>query len=306
MRFIRRSELDKDRWDALVEQHHADVFSYSWYLDACAHDWCVLADERMENGIALAFTTRLGVQMLTPPIFVRNLDLIGNDAGFAARAMPLIAEMFGAGHMQVSVPVALPLPALPKGKIHTASRTFQAIDRGAEVRINQQASRMLKKAVKAGYSVQSTGDWRGVLEVIRRELPGKITEFTPENLGRLEKLVASLEKEEKLSCFGIYKDNVLQGGMIYMDSADKRIYLKGAANREARDAGGMYLGMQGAIEEALLKGKAFDFGGSEVEGVRRFNHNLGGTDRSYYIYTWDRSPGWFRLIKTIYRKWKKK
>jgi hypothetical protein len=64
--------------------------------------------------------------------------------------------------------------------------------------------------------------------------------------------------------------------------------------------------MQQAIERTLKEAKPFDFGGSEVDGVRRFNQNLGGIDQHYYIYTWNFAPAWFKLAKRMFQLWKKK
>lgn len=300
MKFIHHSDLDKKRWDALAAKHNADVFSYSWYLDACAQDWCVLVDANYENGIALPFAVKLGIKAISPPIFVRNLDFIGNDAGFRMKALEMIKENYKVGHLQFVLPLGSP----PKMEGEGKTRIHQTITTPSP--LNQQARRMLQKAVKQGITVQQTSDWRPIVQIIREELSEKISEFTPENIGRLEKLVASLESEEKLLCLGIYSDGKLEGGMLFMDSATQRIYLKGASSRKTRDLGGMYLCMKEAIDETMTANKTFDFGGSEVEGVRRFNLNLGGTDRPYYIYSWNHAPWWFNLTKSMYQKWKKK
>lgn len=307
MKLIHRSELDLKRWDALVEKHAADVFSYSWYLDSCAQDWCVFVDDNFENGIALPFTVKMGIKAISPPIFVRNLDFICNDNNFPARALEEIEKEFPAGHLQLSEPSPL-IPvdfvecsAIQRGR---TERVYQSIQ--SEVSQNQQAKRMIAKASKNGITVAPVSDWKAVLEIIRTELSEKISEFTSENLMRLEKLVASLEKENRLTCFGILRNGKLEGGMIFMETARKCVYLKGAASKEVRDPGGMYFCMSQKISETIASGRTFDFGGSGVEGVRRFNLNLGGTDQQYYIYSWNNTPWWFRLTKSMYRKWKKK
>lgn len=308
MRLIQPSETDKRHWDTLVASAiangRADVFAYSWYLDACAQDWCILADDAFENGIALPFTVKLGVKAISPPIFVRNLDFMGSDDAFPLRAMAFMWQHFKVAHLQLASTFDLSSSTSDFRLSTFDSRTHQTIS--ASPILNSQANRMIKKASKNGITVQETANWKPVLEIIRQELSEKISEFTPENLQRLEKLVSALEREKQLHCLGIYRNGILEGGMIFMDSANKRVYLKGAATRETRDMGGMYLCMHEAILQAIGANKLFDFGGSEVEGVRRFNLNLGGTDRHYYIYSWNNAPWWFNFTKQMYQKWKKK
>lgn len=295
MKFIHQSELDKTRWDQLVDLYQGDVFSRSWYLDACAEDWCVLADADFKNGIALAYTTKLGIRSISPPIFTRNLDFIGSDIEFQKEALLAIVKEFSAGHLQ---------GLHPWNEGNAVMRVFQTVEK--DFTPGKQAKRMLQKAIKNGISIELTTDWRAVFEVIQSELTEKISEFNSANLARLNKLIESLEKENRLICLGIYQDEKLEGGMIFMDSPHKCIYLKGAANRAVRDNGGMYLCMESAIQKTIAANQVFDFGGSGIEGVRRFNMNLGGIDQHYYIYSWNNAPWWFNFTKWMYQKWKKK
>lgn len=294
MRFIHQSELDKQQWDALVTFHQSAIFSMSWFLDACAEDWYVLVDEAFQNGIALPFNKKLGVETLSPPIFVRNLDFIGDDPDFGKKALPEIQKKFVAGHLQTVQSV---------NNFVSYERIHQTI--AAKMELHTQAKRMLQKSAKSGMSIAKTADWKSVYSIICSELSEKISEFTPQNLERLERLIINLEKVEKMHCLGIYMHGKLEGGMIFMRSGSGYIYLKGAANPEAKKLGGMYLCMHDFINQMLEAGEIFDFGGSEVEGVRRFNQNLGGKDQTYYVYKWDRTPFWYKGIKWLYHRWKK-
>ena len=44
MILIAQKDIDRIKWDSLVAQNQGDVFSFSWYLDACAEDGCVLVE----------------------------------------------------------------------------------------------------------------------------------------------------------------------------------------------------------------------------------------------------------------------
>ncbi len=295
MILISQKDIDRVKWDSLVAQNQGDVFSFSWYLDACAEDWCVLVDDFYLNGIALPLTSKLGVLAITPPIFVRNLNFIGKNADFPKEALKYLQKQFQIGHIQTTQIIE---------ESSYKKRVFQTIEN--EMKLGSQVKRMIQKAKKNELEIRETQDWKAILEIIRAELSEKISEFTPSNLEKLANLMQNLENSNRLFCFGIYKENILHGGMVFMDTFEKTIYLKGAATAFARDNGGMYWCMQQAIERTLKEAKPFDFGGSEVEGVRRFNQNLGGIDQHYYIYTWNFAPAWFKFAKRMYQLWKKK
>jgi len=67
----------------------------------------------------------------------------------------------------------------------------------------------------------------------------------------------------------------------------------------------MYFAMYQQIQETLEAGKVFDFDGSEVPGVKRFNHYFGSTDHNYYQVSWDNNPVWYKTIRKLYLKLKK-
>lgn len=295
MNYIEHSDLVIDQWNQLVDEKQAEIFSYSWYLDACTDHWAVLVDDAFENGIAIGYVTKLGQRLISPPIFVRNLDFIGEDLNFRKKALDYIMQHFQFGHLQ-SVQ-EWPLQSQKQ-------RVFQQVE--GDIALGSQAKRMIQKARKLGFEIVVTEDWKSVLAIIREELSAKISEFTSENLSRLHNLVSNLALNERLTCFGIFSDGKLEGGMFFMETNTKRMYLKGAARKLTRDSGGMYLCMHHAIQEAIQAQKKFDFGGSEVDGVRRFNQNLGGIDQHYYIYDWNKTPFWFKWSKQLYQQWKKK
>lgn len=295
MKFIPQSQLDKAAWNQFVEKNSSEPFSYSWYLDSCAADWCIFIDDQWENGIALPFSSNLGIESLTPVIFGRTLDFIGNDAQFQANALEAIQKRFKIGHLQT----ARKIPFQPE-----ISKVHQIID--AEIKLGSQAKRMLKKAEKAGIIIQQTNDWEKIISIAETELTAKISEFNTLNLNRLRNLAQALSDSNKLMCLGIYENQQLTGGMLFVTTPQTNIYLKGSALPASKQQGGMYLCMHTFILQTLSESKTFDFGGSSVAGVRRFNYNFGGKDQNYYAYLWDRSPGWYRFLKKTHQKLKKK
>ncbi len=90
------------------------------------------------------------------------------------------------------------------------------------------------------------------------------------------------------------------GGVILIHFNGRTLYLKGAFTKDAKHNGAMYAVMHSAILSTVNRNERFDFGGSNAEGVRRFNVNLGGKDEFYSCMEWDRLPRWFKLAqKTI-------
>jgi len=288
MRIIERAKLDTKRWDALVAQTpEASFFSYSWYLDAVAENWCVLTDDEYACGIALPYTRRMGVEILYIPIFGRFQHFFGEIPN---SALDIIKKRFKIREFATST------------QLFDASekRVFQTISNHEERSISSQAKRSLKKATKEGLTVSIGTNFSKVLSAIRTELDGKFEGVNAEKMKGLEKLFQAAQDNGMIKVVEV-SNGVETGGVVCIGNEKQLLYVKGACSEEMKRNGGMYLALNEAILLAGRNNQHFDFGGSNVEGVKRFNHNLGGTDQHYYFHQADEGPLWFRMA----RKFKK-
>ena len=296
MKIIERSNIDVEKWDKLVlKTPDSAVFSYSWYLDATAENWCVLTNDDYSFGLALPYSTRVGVEILYTPIFIRFVEWLGVDADYQA-VTEVVLERFKA--IQITC----------KQKIFGADYEeyiYQRIDSGIEQELGSQAKRSLKKSAKEELSVVMNDIPDGVLSVIKEELTDKYTGINSETLKSLEVLFESAREKQFLIAFNVVNVE-MTGGVVCIRSKDSLLYLKGTVSETAKKAGGMYLAIQSAINYAKENKLHFDFGGSRIEGVKKFNHNLGGKDTVYYAYTRNNGPTWFKLARRIRNKWIKK
>jgi len=97
----------------------------------------------------------------------------------------------------------------------------------------------------------------------------------------------------------IYKANEMVGAGFFLLDKKRITYLKGAATEEAKKDGAMFGLMNFAFEKYEGDFDIFDFGGSDVENVANFYKKFGAEDRTYYNYTINNLPKWFRAIKKI-------
>ncbi|MBI1837110.1 MAG: GNAT family N-acetyltransferase [Flavobacteriia bacterium] len=286
MRIIERKKIDIIKWDALVEKHHdSTIFNLSVYLDSVAENWCVLVDEYYTCGIALPYTIRLGVKQLYTPIFGRYVDVIGrfpeeiNLIDFLKRNF-LISSI-----------------SIRNLNISTIENQFiyQEIK---EKKLNSQAKRMLLKFQKSNVKIEESNNFDSIHEIVERELSEKVTNFK-RNTNLILSLIHQLSSIGYLKSFAFYENESLVGGMFFMEYKNRVVYLKGAAEKKARDQGVMYKCMDQMIDYTLQANKVFDFGGSRVEGVRRFNMNFGGVDVIYVNLHWNNASFCWKLMQKI-------
>ena len=80
---------------------------------------------------------------------------------------------------------------------------------------------------------------------------------------------------------------------------DQKVFVNRLATEEGKKAGVMYGIIDHAINRYMNDYRIFDFGGSEIEGVSNFYKKFGAKDRSYYNYSIDNLPAWYKALKRI-------
>jgi hypothetical protein len=296
LNFIEREHIDIEKWDRLVSTTKgSSVFSMSFYLDAVAENWCILVNEDYTRGMAIPYVVRLKMRCCYTPIFVRYLEWCGPSVD-DHRFMAMLKAQFRQGQLNT------------KQKVRAKKlkrKVFQVIPPISESDANSQTKRMLNKFGKSSLELTWGDDLSMIMHHIRRELPQKVHSLNKASLDRLGVLVSVLQEKKMIQMLTVREKGRGVGGIFVVEFNGSLLYLKGAMNKDTKDMGGMYAAMQEAIDLSQSKQLLFDFGGSNAEGVKRFNTNLGGQDAKYYAISWDNLPTWFQIVMKIRGLWKK-
>lgn len=290
MHFVKADSKEiKEQWDQLVFQTNASVFSESKYLDATSENWAILYSSDLKSGMACPYVVKGGISVLVTPFFNRFMEWVGEPVPEEELVKALKSE-FKVADLQV-------------GKGFSGNqRIYQRLEPGM-LKLNQQAKRSFNKAKE--FSVKQEVLVPVMMHLLQTELANRIHGISAATLPILEKLVLGYE-HSRLGQFNLYQENEWLGGIWILETDSTVLYLKGTTTEEAKKLGGMYKLMLTAIEYADSKGKTFDFGGSNVESVRRFNLNFGAEDVVYSQLSWNNAPFWWRTLKMIRDKWTKK
>ena len=298
MKIIKRENIDIVKWDALVKSSpENDIFSLSSYLDAVSENWCICVNSDYSSGIALPFVVRLTIKTCYTPIFVRYLQWLGNEKLDQESLFGLLKDEFQQGQFNCKENLSMG---------NSDTMIFQTIGLNQQPQFSSQAKRMFSKFRKSTMTIEFTSDESEVMQRIYSELPKKVASLNDNSLAHLAKLVSCMKKEKRLQTLVVKERGAIVGGLYLLEFNNSLLYLKGAFTPESKKEGAMYAAMETAISLAKQKQLIFDFGGSRVEGVRRFNLNMGGIDNFYYTVNWDNAPYWFNWLKKIKQSWKRK
>lgn len=291
MELILSEKADKNAWDALVKRSGGTVFSLSRYLDATADNWGILWNDDRSGGMICPFAVKFGVKVLYAPFFHRYTEWIGENRPDPAKLKAGLQRHFPVADAQWKNE----MPGMTE-------RVHQLLEKEG-FQPNQQAKRMLKKAV--GYTIRQERREQELLNLLRRELSPRIASIDDHSLNLLEKLVAGF-RDEQLIQLNLLENGNWKGGIWLLPFDGRMLYLKGTVESDAKNNGGMYRLMEHAIQLAFEREMLFDFGGSNAEGVRRFNLNWGGKDVSYRALQWNNAPLWWKIVKSLRQTWNNK
>ncbi|MGV3610038.1 MAG: hypothetical protein ACO1N0_03750 [Fluviicola sp.] len=290
MHFVNADSIEiKTKWDGFVSSQNASVFSESIYLDATAENWSILYSDDLKSGMACPYVVKGGVKILVTPFFNRFMEWIGEPVS-EQKLMEALKSEFPVADLQVGRGFLL------------NQRIYQKLAPG-NLKLNQQAKRSLNKSTE--FVVKQGENIPEMMRLLQSELQNRIHGINAQTLAILEKLVTGYQGK-RLVQLNLLHENTWLGGIWILETDSTILYLKGTTNEDAKKSGGMYKLILHAIEYAHSREKIFDFGGSNVESVRRFNLNFGAEDVVYSQISWNNAPFWWRTLKMIRDKWIKK
>lgn len=290
MRFIQSNELNKKKWDELIQ--NSNYYSYSYFLDAVAKNWGAFVDENYTKGLAICFNQSMGIKILYPAFLGRTLEPINLSDEEIDKIFLELKREFKIGVINLEQQI--------NTKIVCSKKVFQLFN--PDLKQNTLSKRMLKKAVEHNLTINEP-NCDELLSLVINELKSKVKELDTENQKRLIDFIQKLHENKKLISVGIMNaKNEVDGGLFFFDGKDKITYITGACKNDSRNNGGMYLAMANLIEFAKKNNKKVDFGGSNIESIRRFYLSIGGEDHEYFTYEWNDAPFWFNFLRQIKKR----
>jgi hypothetical protein len=300
LKFVESKHIDPEKWTKLEEQS-AHSFGCRAYFEPLSMHWGAIVLGDYEAALVLPYKTKMAWSWVYTPHFYRASYWLGAWSAEAQQeALNLLQQKFPFGQLNIGS-LDDNLGEVEKKMVH------QVIDpQGFNFdALNKLAKRMVKKAEQQNFTFTTELHIDHFVDFLRVELSDKIDSFRGEDLQRFEQLILSLSAQNMLHFEGALEGGKLLGGLLVVVLPNRHLYLKGTATFTSKKQGLYYLLMHRAIARAIEKDVVFDFGGSQVDGVANFNRNFGAQDEFYTQITWGREPLSYKLMKKIWKIWRK-
>lgn len=302
IRHVRHTEINKKKWDACIRNaSNGSVFAFSWYLDVVSPGWEALVSGDYETVFPLTGRKKLGFAYLYQPFFTYYWDVYSEKPVTGDVRMKFLESIPDRYRF-----IEIALAKLPSGSdigLKATERKAQHIALDQDYKsirsaYSENLLRNLKKAEQSGYNTTPGLAVTELVELFRKENREKIREFGKKEYKLMMDALTACEKNG--CCFlrdiRDKKGNTLARAA-FLKEPGRILYFKGAVAGEGKKNGAMHFLMDSVIREYSGTKTNFDFGGSNVPGVARFNHHFGAVDFVYFHVRRNRLPSPLRWIK---------
>lgn len=300
IRYIAYKDIDKNKWDdCLLNASNGLIFGFSFYLDAVCDEWDALVMDEYDAVFPITRKSKLGIHYLFNPIFALQLGIFSKEpvtfelvSEFISRIPPKIkltdiylnyGNSFESKEYTISQKVCQKI---------NLSKPYEEI----AIHYSTNLKRNLSKARKNKLEIVLSSDEKTVVKLFRENGGEDIKDITDQHFIRLEKLIANLKEKKCVKIYECWLGKEQIASACFSVSNNRIIYIKGGSTKTGRELGAMHLIMDEVIHLNSGKNLVFDFGGSSIPQVARFNANFGAEDYNYTRIYKNNLPFFAKLI----------
>lgn len=286
-KIINRKGLDEEKYNFLLASTpEASIYNHLSHLDYLADQSKFIVMGDYQGVMALPYTKRLNSLCLTNPVYSRMQDWLGQKPTDFGLVIQMLKEHFdrcdfSIGNMQWS------------GK-EGSSKVTQFLAKDVPVELSSQAKRNIKKLSGLPYSIVVM-DKEEALVPINQLLLFKIGGVRDIEVTRFNRVIHFFDQPAFVAK-GLFLEGQLLAVGIFLEWRGDCLFIKGTNTELGKDFAAMQTLMMEEIRLAKGRSLDFQFEGSNVESVARFNHSFGAKDISYLNLKWDHSSGLYAWV----------
>ena len=301
IRYIAHNDLDKSKWDRCIEiSTNGIVFAYSWYLDAVCDHWDALVLNEYEAVFPITKKSKLGLNYFFNPIFALQLGVFSNKkitTSLVNQFLEAIPKKLKLIDIQLnfgnSVENQLFEVSNKRCQFIDLSFSYEEISK----KYSTNLKRNLSKARKQNCEIVLSVETENVIKLFKENRGDTLKEMKDEQYKRLHFVLIELKQRKLGKIYECWLDNELVASACFSITNNRIIYIKGGSTPRGREVGAMHLIMDEVIHLNSNSNLIFDFGGSSIEQVARFNHSFGALDYDYPRLYRNNLPFFVKLLK---------
>lgn len=307
---LTNSEIDKNRWDSLIENApNGCIYAMSWYLDIVSEGWEALITDGYENVFPLTCKERFGVKYLCQPPFSQQLGLFSKQK----ESDDLINDFFE----QIPSRYKLVEINLNKANRLAPAKSIMFENRNYELDLSQayealrasysnNLKRNINKAKKAGLKLLPDVPVDDVITMFKGHKGRQIKTMDNTSYDMLRALTAAALERDSVEIWGAYEGATkeLCGAAVFLKWHQQTVFLFSALNNRGKQSAAMPLIIDNFIHENAAKKTTLDFEGSNDVNLARFYKSFGAKKNTYLSIKMNNLSYFVKLLFFLYKKLK--
>ncbi len=299
--YIKYEEIDFLKWDECISvSPNGIVFAYSWYLNSVCDSWDALIMNNYEAVFPITKKSKFGLNYLFNPIFALQLGVFSKNQ-VSDTLLNQFLQHFPSKIRLIDL--NLNFGNNFKGNdFEVSEKTCQQIDLSVSYDIiskkySSNLKRNLSKARKHKLEIVLSIDTKRVVSLFKENRGDSLKEMKDEHYDRLNTLLQKMRENKVTKIYECWLDKELIASACFSICNGRIVYIKGGSSQKGRDLGAMHMIMDEVIHLNSESNLIFDFGGSSIPQVARFNHSFGAIDYVYQRLYRNKLPLLIRLLK---------
>ena len=299
--YVKNCDIDFVKWDKCIHDAKNEiVFAYSWFLDAVFDSWDALILNDYEAIFPITKKSKFGLHYLFNPIFAMQLGVFSKNE----ISSELLEQFFQSIPSKIKlIDINLNYGNDYQGvAFEVSEKKCQSIDLSESYEViskkySSNIKRNLSKARKNKLEIVLSIETDRVVSLFKENRGNSLKEMKDEQYIRLNTLLQKMRENKVAKIYECWIGKELIASACFSVYNGRIIYIKGGSSQKGRDFGAMHLIMDEVIHLNSGSNVIFDFGGSSVAQVARFNHSFGAVDYSYQRLYRNKLPLLVRLLK---------
>jgi hypothetical protein len=285
IRYFKHQEIDKERWDACINQSfNARFYVLSWFLDIVSPGWDGLVEDDYVAVFPVPRKKKYGIPYLIQPAHMKFIDIYSSRHAMSKdNWLPKILSLmqrFPYINIFVSETIHHEVNSTDgkrmKGQELDLSAGFDKLKQN----FSKNITKNLKQASENEFSFQ---DQVHVDDFLRLKQNNYAMQSTKNQLILLRKLLNYKDVQCTKEIVGIKNEHgVLINAVALLLHANRIYILTSATTKEARDKKARFYMNEKIIEKYANSILTLDFMGSNIDGIAYFNKGFGAKDYNYY------------------------
>ncbi len=286
IKYIKHKQIDKYKWDNCIKNaKNGLIYGYSWYLDIVSPKWEALVSDDYEFIMALPAAKKHLLSYLYQPVFFQKISLF-SEKEISTNIINEFLNSIPKKFLIIDISLNHNLSELDT-KYNIKKRTNYELDLNKNYNklyknYSKKHRRNLRKVNEIDYKFKESTDITKFIEIKKSDIKFPITKNKTLYISKIEKIFTySFAKNIGKLFFAISPENEYLSA-IFVLKIENHILKFTARTPEGRKKGLNYFMHDKIIEYYSNQNLIFDFIGSDIEGVARFNKGFGSEMKHYY------------------------